>query len=70
MVSFWICIRVALFDFFSPKFVLLEDATIDEADVEVGVAAAAVDCVADAGDGSAVIKSINVFPLESAIVMC
>lgn len=70
-VSFWICIRAALFDFFSPRVVF--DETPDtggvdaedvwlEADV---VEATEVDEVEEAVEGSAVIRSINVVPEDS-----
>ncbi|MCI09837.1 hypothetical protein A2U01_0030928 [Trifolium medium] len=65
MVSFWICINVALFDFFSvaglPK---VEDRDVDG--VADGGGAEVDDEDEDgAGVGSAVIRSISVVPEES-----
>jgi hypothetical protein len=68
MVSFWICINVALFDFFSVAGL----PNVEDRDVD-GVAdggGAEVDDEEDedgAGVGSAVIRSISVVPEESCI---
>lgn len=78
IVSLWICISVALFDFFSPNIVFPDDeddevvvtdpvvgcceAEFADADAEEG--GSPVDPDVDA-DGSAVIRSINVVPDES-----
>lgn len=72
MVSFWICISVALFDFLSPNIVFPDD----DDDVVVVIGCCEADTVADGeaaavvdpdvaggtAPGSAVIRSINVVP--------
>lgn len=69
-VSFWICINVALLDFFSPNVVFVEIPP-PPLDTDVGAAAdGAVDpddavVIVEAVDGSAVIRSIKVVPEES-----
>jgi hypothetical protein len=80
MVSFWICISVALFDFLSPSIVF-PDPEDELAVVVVGVEydidpvgccdAGGVGASEDpddfgAGPGSAVIRSINVVPDEES----
>lgn len=67
MVSFWICINAALFDFFSVAG--LPNAEGKDPDGFVAGDAATLDVEDDdgAGVGSAVIRSINVFPEESCI---
>jgi hypothetical protein len=67
MVSFWICINVALFDFFSVAGLPnVEDRDVDD-DAEGGGAEVDDEDEAGAGVGSAVIRSISVVPEESAI---
>lgn len=67
MVSFWICINVALFDFFSVGG--LPNAEGRDAGGAAAVDAAELDADDDvgAGVGSAVIRSMSVVPDESCI---
>ena len=66
MVSFWICINAARFDFFSAGGLPSAVGTPAAGDADAGDAAA-LDAEDDvgAGVGSAVIRSISVVPDES-----
>lgn len=71
IVSLWICINVALFDFFSPSVVFVDIGwcILEAADAAAGDGVEdedeeEVDC-AGTGVGSAEIRSISVFPDDS-----
>ena len=71
IVSFWICISVALFDFFSPSVVFVDigwftcepaDAAAGDGVEEAEAEAEEDDDFAGTGVGSAEIRSISVLP--------
>lgn len=66
MVSLWICISVPFFF----RSVDAEAATVAVCEGSEGGGAAGVDCdeVEEVDDGSDVIRSINVVPVESCII--
>lgn len=70
IVSLWICINVALFDFFSPSVVFVDIGwcILEAADAAAGDGVEDADEELDCGGtgvGSAEIRSISVFPDDS-----